>query len=433
MKISIFGLGYVGSVSAAALARCGHQVIGVDVAPDKVESFARGVPPVHEEGLAEALRVAHEQGRIQATTSLEEAVSATELSLICVGTPTRADGTPELGYVTRVCESLGNAIATKRSQHLVVLRSTVPVGTTAMCRSMLHSLADKEFVDVAFNPEFLREGCALKDFFDPPYTILGVSDAGAEAKLRELYRDVSGEVLITSLEQAEMVKLAANAWHATKITFANEIGQLAKKLAVDGRSVMELLIGDKKLNVSPAYLRPGFAFGGSCLPKDVRALSSVARYSTVAVPLLDSLLISNQQQIESAATLILSHGTRDVGLLGLAFKPGTDDLRESPAVVLAERLLGKGSRLRVFDPIVRQAKLVGANRAFVNVHLPHLAELMVDTGREFLEHARVLVITNTTPEYRELALQASADAVIIDLCGAFKTPPPNRRYIGIAW
>lgn len=433
MRISIFGLGYVGSVSAAALARCGHHVIGVDVAGDKVEAFARGVPPVHEEGLADALRLAHEQGRIQATTSIDEAVSATELSLICVGTPTRADGAPELGYVTRVCETLGNAIATKNSQHLVVLRSTVPVGTTAMCRAMLQSRAGADLVEVAFNPEFLREGCALKDFFDPPYTVLGVTDEVAEAKLRELYRNVSAEVLVTSLEQAEMVKLAANAWHATKITFANELGQLAKHLSLDGRQVMNLLVRDTKLNVSPAYLRPGFAFGGSCLPKDVRALSSIARHSSVAVPLLDSLLTSNQQQIESAAALVLSYGTRDIGLLGLAFKPGTDDLRESPAVVLAERLLGKGSRLRVFDPIVRQAKLVGANRAFVSIHLPHLAELMVETGRDFLEHARVLVITNSTPEYRDLALQAAADTVIVDLCGAFKSAPQGRRYVGVAW
>ncbi|MEO6603050.1 MAG: nucleotide sugar dehydrogenase, partial [Polyangiaceae bacterium] len=306
MKVSIFGLGYVGSVSAAALARCGHHVIGVDVAADKVEAFARGVPPVHEEGLAEALRLAHQQGRIEATTSLEEAVSGSELSLICVGTPTRADGTPELGYVTRVCENLGNAIAIKRSRHLVVLRSTVPGGTTALCRSLLQERAGVDLVEVAFNPEFLREGCALSDFFDPPYTILGVTDDISEAKLRELYREVSGEVIITSLEQAEMVKLAANAWHATKITFANEIGMLAKQLNVDGRGVMDLLVRDTKLNVSPAYLRPGFAFGGSCLPKDVRALSSIARRSIVAVPLLDSLLTSNQKQIESAAALILS-------------------------------------------------------------------------------------------------------------------------------
>jgi GDP-mannose 6-dehydrogenase len=433
MRVSIFGLGYVGSVSAAALARCGHHVIGVDIAPDKVDAFARGVPPVHEEGLADALRLAHEQGRIQATTSLEEAVNCSEISLICVGTPTRADGAPELGYVTRVCEDLGNAIATKRSHHLVVLRSTVPGGTTALCRSLLQERAGVDLVEVAFNPEFLREGCALSDFFDPPYTILGVTDERAEAKLRELYRDVSGEVIVTSLEQAEMVKLAANAWHATKITFANEIGQLAKQLNLDGRGVMNLLVRDTKLNVSPAYLRPGFAFGGSCLPKDVRALSSIARRSALAVPLLDSLLTSNQKQIESAAALVLSYGKRDVGILGLAFKPGTDDLRESPAVILSELLLGKGSRLKVFDPVVREAKLVGANQAFVTVRLPHLAELMVDTTRELLEHARVLVVTNPMPVYRELALQASPDVVIVDLCGAFKTPPEGRIYVGAAW
>jgi GDP-mannose 6-dehydrogenase len=414
LDISVFGLGYVGSVTAAAFARCGHRVIGVDASIAKSESFGKGVPPVLETGLAELLAEGHRAGRILTATGAREAVAASQASLVCVGTPSRVDGSSDLSQVMRVFEEIGDAIAEKREEHVVVLRSTVPPGTTVRCATLLAERASPAMVHVAFNPEFLREGSAIKDFFDPPFTVVGAISADAEAAVRELYQGIPGEFIVVPIEVAEMAKMVANAWHANKIAFANEIGRIASFLNVDGSVVMDLMTKDKKLNISPAYLRPGFAFGGSCLPKDVRSLSSIGRQNGIPLPLIDSLLETNRIQIERAAQLVLAHGQRDVGMLGLAFKPGTEDLRESPAVALAELLIGKGCRLRIHDPTVQLAKLVGANRAYVELHLPHLSELLVDADT-LIAQSRLLVLTNGAPEYTALISSMSQTIPVIDV------------------
>ena len=432
MRISVFGLGYVGSVTGAALAKCGHSVTGVDLAEQKTDAFSKGEAPVVEEGLAECLRQGHSAGRIAATTSCEQAVNASDVSLVCVGTPSRPDGRTDISQVARVCNDIARAVKSKGTPHVVVLRSTIPPGTTAECTLAFQEILGPLPAHIAFNPEFLREGAGLRDFFDPPYTVVGTESELAEQTLRDMYSPVGGDFLAVPIAVAEMVKLVANAWHATKITFANEIGRISKHHQVDGRVVMELITKDLKLNVSPAYMRPGFAFGGSCLPKDVRALDAMGRREAISVPLLRALLDSNQRQIEDAAQLVLRHGIREIGLLGLAFKPGTDDLRESPAVALAEILVGKGCRLRIFDPSVVESQLFGANLAFVERHLPHLAELLADRD-EIIDHSGLLVVTNGTDEYRDVIHAARPESPVVDLSGAFAEPPQGRPYEGIAW
>jgi len=411
MKISIFGLGYVGSVNAACLARDGHTVVGVDVNPDKVARMSRGESPVTEAGLDELLAAGVRAGRISATISALEAVAATEISLISVATPSRADGTLDLAALEAVCAQIGRAVDAKAARHVVVIRSTVFPGTTERCAVILRQFAQKTPVHVAFNPEFLREGAAVADFDAPPYTIIGTTDAVAERALRELYGTIRAPVFVCEPAVAELVKLVSNAWHATKICFANEIGRLAAAASVDGRKVMEIFAQDTKLNVSAAYLRPGFAFGGSCLPKDVRSLTSFARLNNIETPLLSSLKRSNQIPIERAVERVMALGKRQIGLLGLAFKPGTDDLRESPAVELAERLIGKGCDVRILDPAVRAAKLIGANRAYIQQHLPHLASLLAADAAELLRHAEALVVVHDTAEFRALAQQARVPAL----------------------
>jgi GDP-mannose 6-dehydrogenase len=406
MNISVFGLGYVGAVTTACLARDNHTVVGVDINPDKVASVARGESPIIEAGLPELLAAGVKAGRISTTTSALDAVEKTEVSLVSVATPSRADGSLDLTALFSVCRQIGDAVAAKGTAHVVALRSTVFPGTTDECGKVFAQCSGNVPVHVAFNPEFLREGVALKDFDAPAYSIIGTTDATAAAALRRLYATVRAPIFVTEPATAELLKLVSNAWHATKICFANEIGRLAANAGADGREVMEIFVQDTKLNVSPTYLRPGFAFGGSCLPKDLRALTSFARLHNVEVPLLVSLARTNQLQIELAVADVLATGKRRVGLLGLAFKPGTDDLRESPAVELAERLMGKGCDIRILDHAVREAKLIGANRAYIEQRIPHLASLLAEDAAALLRHAEVIVATHDTAEFRALAQQA---------------------------
>ncbi|MCX7887220.1 MAG: UDP-glucose/GDP-mannose dehydrogenase family protein [Verrucomicrobiae bacterium] len=411
MKISVFGLGYVGSVTAACLARDGHKVIGVDVNPEKVSRVARGEPPVIEPGLGELLAEGVRAGRISATISAVDAVQATEVSLVSVATPSRPDGAPDLAALDAVCAQIGKAVDAKGSRHIVVIRSTVQPGTTQRCEGLIRQFAGAIPVHVAFNPEFLREGSAVADFLAPPYTIIGTTDPLAEQAVRELYGTIPAPVIVTEPAVAELVKLAANAWHATKICFANEIGRLAAGAAVSGRKVMDILVQDTKLNTSAAYLRPGFAFGGSCLPKDVRSLLHFARHHNVEVPLLAAIHRSNQVPIERAVERVLAQGKPRVGMLGLAFKPGSDDLRESPAVELAERLIGKGCDVRILDPTVHGSKLVGANRAYVEQHLPHLSKLLVADAKELVRHAELLLLMHDTAEFRAVVRQSGLSCI----------------------
>ena len=433
MKVSVFGLGYVGAVSAACFARDGFDVIGVDVSREKVALVGSGKAPIIELGLGELLQNAVQSGRLTTTTSANDAVSGTELSLISVGTPSHPDGSINLSYVHKVCEEIGAAVAAKGEPHTVVIRSTVVPGTTKACTDILQEHAGAQTVHVAFNPEFLREGAAIRDYDAPPYTIIGTDDAQAEAKVRQLYASVEAPTLVVRPEEAELIKSTANAWHATKIAFANEIGRLAKTHDVDGRIVMDLITKDTKLNVSPAYMKPGFAYGGSCLPKDVRALMAVGKNAGAALPLLDSLGASNLRHIEHAADLVRQSGKKNIGILGLAFKAGTDDLRESPAVALVEMLRTDGREIRILDSAVHEASLMGTNRAYVESHLPDLPDLLVADGDALLAHAELLVVTYASSAFRSIVQDAPDDVMVLDLAGLMSSPPEGSPYAGIAW
>jgi GDP-mannose 6-dehydrogenase len=432
MVISVFGLGYVGAVTSACLARDGHRVIGVDVNPEKVSLIAAGRSPIFEPGLNELLSAAVRSGRLTATVNSAAAVSESGLSLISVGTPASANGTPDLSHVFNVCREIGMAVARNQRPHAVVLRSTVPPGTLDRCTNILQETAQGIEVRAAFNPEFLREGTAIRDFDHPPYTVIGTDDAIAERAVREIYAKVDAPVVVVPAPVAELVKQVSNAWHATKISFANEIGRVAKAFGVDGRKVMDLMTQDAKLNVSVAYLRPGFAYGGSCLPKDLSALVSASRMHDVAVPLLRAVSGSNEQQIELAAREVLKHGRR-VALLGLAFKPGTDDLRESPMVHLVKRLLGEGCKVRIYDKAVQQAHLIGTNLAYIHNYLPHFEALLVAQVEEAVRDAEVIVLAHLDSALREPVLKAPASAVVVDLAGLFSERPERGGYHALGW
>jgi GDP-mannose 6-dehydrogenase len=433
MRASVFGLGYVGTVTMACLARDGHEMFGVDVNADKVAALAAGQSPIAEPGLSDLLAQAAQRGNMHTTTSVREAISSSEVSLISVGTPSRTSGQPDLSYVDRVCQEIGQAVRTKRLPHTVVIRSTVPPGTTAKCAAVLQELASPAGVHVAFNPEFLREGSAIVDYDNPPYTVVGTEDAKAEANVRELYSGVDAPVHVVTPAVAELVKYTANAWHAAKIVFANEIGRIAKQSGVDGREVMEIIVQDAKLNVSPAYMRPGFAYGGSCLPKDVRAILFQARHHDIQVPLLSALPISNKQQIDAAVAAVLSRKPRRVAVLGLAFKSDTDDLRESPAVVLVKRLIGEGCEVAVYASDVDRSRIMGANLSYIREHLPHFEALMVDELDALLEWGEVIVATNADDSVRQALANRAKDRAIIDVAGLFPPATDMPDYFGIAW
>ena len=433
MNVSIFGLGYVGVVTSACLARDGNNVIGVDINREKVGMVLKGRSPIVELGLSELLSEVMGAGRLSATTSVAEAVAQTEVSLVCVGSPSAPDGSTDLSHVYDVCRQLGMAMAKKKGSHTVIIRSTVPPGTTENCRRIITDLMGKATLHIGFNPEFLREGSAINDYHSAPFTIIGTDDSVAENAIRELYSLVQAQVIVMDFKVAEMIKFTCNAWHAAKISFSNEIGRIAKSVGVDGRKVMEVIIQDSKLNVSAAYMRPGFAFGGSCLPKDVRSLIHIAQSNNVPVPLLSSMLESNDQHITRSLQLIMDTGKRNISLLGLAFKSGTDDLRESPAVELAERLLGKGFNLKIYDPAVNEAKLMGANKLYIEAKLPHLTRLLSDDPDEIVEHGEVLVVTHAGGEFRSLIDSLSDSRTIIDLAGLLKPDSKGANYEGVSW
>jgi GDP-mannose 6-dehydrogenase len=418
MRVSVFGLGYVGCVTAACLARAGHRVIGVDINPGKVAMVNSGTSPLVEPGLGELLAEVTAAGRLRSSTAVEEAVAESELALICVGTPSRDNGQLDVEAVRRVAERVGHCLRCQPKTYTVVLRSTVLPGTT---ESMLvpalrgSDAPHLQNLTVAVNPEFLREGSALQDFAQPPLTLVGADAPHAVSLLRELYAGVDAPFVETSIRSAEMAKYVSNAFHALKIAFANEIGDVCETLGADVNEVMRVFLMDRKLNVSEAYLRPGFAFGGSCLPKDLRALTYAARSADLAVPLLSQILPSNDRQIQQGVGRVLATRRRRVGVLGLAFKPGTDDLRESPMVLLVETLIGKGCDVRILDRGVSIARLGGANRRYIEEEIPHIASLMCDTPEELLAHAEVLVAANVDEQARQVLAAARPDQLVIDL------------------
>jgi GDP-mannose 6-dehydrogenase len=437
MKICVLGLGYVGAVSAGCLAKEGHEVIGVDPERAKVDLINAGRSPIIEKDL-DAI-IAHEvaAGRLRATTGLGDAVRASDLALVCVGTPSLPNGGIDLRYVRRVCEQIGRTLATHPGAPVIVMRSTLLPGTMRevvipILEKSSQKKAGEEF-GLCINPEFLREGTAVHDYAHPPKTVIGELNRASGDLLASLYAKTPGPLIRTDVETAEMVKYADNAWHALKVGFANEIGSLCKALEVDAHRVMDIFCQDQKLNLSPYYLKPGFAFGGSCLPKDLRALLYKAKTLDVTLPILAAVLPSNQLQVERGLAAVLEKGRKKIGILGFSFKAGTDDLRESPMVELTERLIGKGYDLRVYDRNVSLACLHGANRDYILNRIPHISRLMVPSVEEVIAHAETIVIGNAAPEFAAVPRLIGDGQSIIDFVRVCDSRSIQGLYEGICW
>jgi len=441
MRIAVFGLGYVGAVSIACLARDGHSVVGVDSNPVKIDFLSRGQSPIVEPGLEELIAAAVKTGRLTAHADHTRAVAHAELMFVCVGTPGQANGSLDLTHVRRIAQQIGEQLRGSTGYKVVVIRSTLLPGSmhSVVIPTLEQASGRKAGEDfgVCINPEFLREGSAIYDYDHPPKTVIGASDERAAGMLRELYAALQAPLIVTDLRTAEMVKYVDNSWHALKVTFANEVGRLCKAMGVDGRLAMRLFCLDTKLNLSQAYLRPGFAFGGSCLPKDVRALTYQGRLLDVDTPVLSAILASNQLHIAQALAMIRATGSRRIGLLGLSFKAGTDDLRESPLVTLAELLIGKGYELAIYDANVRLASLLGANRDYILTHIPHIGRLLVDGAEQLCEQSEVIVVGTADPQFSELLAPLVKTKAVIDLVGllpgTMAAGGAARSYDGIAW
>jgi GDP-mannose 6-dehydrogenase len=437
-SISVFGLGYVGTVTAACLAYRGNNVTGVDLSRTKIEAMDSGKSPVVEPRVSEIIAESHKAGRLRATNSAETAVLNSDISFLCVGTPSLRNGKLDLGHIEPVCREIGGILKRKNSFHLVVLRSTVLPGTaeTIVVPTLEKASGKRAGVDfgVCVNPEFMREGTAVSDFLEPAMTIIGAADNAHSSIVRELYSWAPGRIFETSFRSAEMVKYVCNTWHAVKVAFANEIGTLAHYLDVDAESIMEIFTSDTKLNISPSYLRPGFAFGGSCLPKDVRALNYRAKELDLKLPLLDSIMPSNEEHLERAVEMVLGTGKHKVGMLGLSFKAATDDLRESPHVQLVKRLLGEGREILIWDDNVSLGRLIGSNREYIEQVIPHIGSLLKASLEEVLRDAEVVVIG--TPDLVRGVLEARIrpDQEVIDLVNLEKARRvQTTTYKGICW
>jgi GDP-mannose 6-dehydrogenase len=438
MKVSIFGLGYVGSVSMACLADLGHTVVGVDVNTVKVNMINAGETPVIEAAMADLIATSVKDGRIRAVTEAADAIQTTEVSLICVGTPSASNGSLDLSYVERVCRDIGSALADKDEYHVVTVRSTMlPGSTEELVIPVLEQESGKKAgtdFGVCFNPEFLREGSAVQDFHHPPFTLIGCYQESGDDVLEKLYSGVEAPILKVPLKVAEMVKYANNGFHALKVVFANEIGNICKTQGIDSHQVMDIFCMDKKLNLSSYYLKPGFAFGGSCLPKDLRALLYHARRHDRRVPVLEAILPSNERQVGIGFEMIKRTGKKNVGVLGFSFKAGTDDLRESPLVELIEMLIGKGYHVLVYDENVSLARLHGANRAFIEREIPHIASLMRDSMQDVLDESDVIVIGNKSPEFQKVLDRKQNHQKVIDLVRIAKNAnASDASYEGICW
>jgi GDP-mannose 6-dehydrogenase len=429
MRVSVFGLGYVGCVTSAGLAQAGHQVVGVDVNREKVAMVGSGRSPIVEPGLGDALAAMVAAGRLRAVASTEAAVAQSDVALVCVGTPGRPNGQPDTDALERVGREIGRALAGRAEAYTVVMRSTALPGTAeGVLAPALHEGAGRpagRWLRLAVNPEFMREGSSLWDFAHPPMTLCGAAEPEAAAQVHALYAGVDAPFVHTGVRTAEMVKYVSNAFHALKVCFANEIGDLCEALGADPQEVMRVFRLDKKLNVSEAYLRPGFAFGGSCLPKDLRALLQAARAADQQPAMLSAVLPSNEHQVRRAVEAVLETRRRRVGVVGLAFKPGTDDLRESPMVTLVETLIGKGCDVRILDRSVAVARLTGANRRYIEEEIPHVAALMAEDAEALLAHAEVLVIGNAGEDAARVAA-AAGDRAVVDLTrGAARAGTPR--------
>ena len=437
-SISVFGLGYVGTVTAACLAHMGHKLIGVDLSPIKVEAMEGGRSPIVEPRVGTLVAEAHAANRLQATSDSAWAVMNSEISFLCVGTPSLRNGKLDLGHIEPVCREIGQVLKKKDAFHLVVLRSTVLPGTAeTIVVPTLEKASGKRMgkdFGVCVNPEFMREGTAVADFLEPAMTIIGAADAYHSGLLREIYRWAPGKIFETSFRSAEMTKYVCNAWHAVKVSFANEVGTLAKGLGVDAESVVEIFTADTKLNVSPSYLKPGFAFGGSCLPKDVRALNYRAKELDLTLPLFQAIMPSNNEHLERAVEMVLGTGKKKIALLGLSFKAATDDLRESPQVQLAKRLLGEGRDLKIWDDNVSLGHLIGSNRQYIEEVIPHIGSLLCQDLESALANAEVVVVGTRGIDRATLSRQIRPGQLVIDLVNLEKARRvESGTYEGICW
>lgn len=432
MNISIFGLGYVGAVSAACLAAKGHSVWGVDINQGKVDIINSGKSPIIEPGLDELIKKGIASGKLKATTEHTTALQNSDISLIAVATPSKSSGQIDPAHLLRACEQIALGLASVNRKQLIVIRSSVIPSIFRECNTIFQRLAPG-LIELSANPEFLREGSAIRDFDNPPYTVIGTLNSAAEKELRSLYADIPAQIFVLSPEEAIMIKYASNVYHGLKVAFANEIGIVCKAQGINATNVMKVFTQDKKLNASAHYLMPGFAFGGSCLPKDIRAVTYVARTLDVELPMISSILTSNNYLIDGMAKEVLRYRKRKVGMIGLSFKSNTDDLRESPFVELAERLLGKGVQLKIYDPNVSLARLVGANKAYIEESIPHISSLLVTTIEEIAEYSEIIIVGHNFSEISQLSELVKSKTVILDL---FNIPSLKLRkgpYNGIAW
>ena len=437
MKISIFGLGYVGTVSAACLANEGHEIIGVDTNEIKIDLINQGKSPVIEKDIGEIIADVVVENKLLATTDIDTAINDTDMSLICVGTPSQSNGNIDLKYVRNVSNEIGNSLRDKNEFHIIIVRSTMLPGSmiNTVIPLLESSSGKKVGIDfgVCINPEFLREGTAVYDFYHPPKTVIGESDVKSGDAVANLYKKLDAPLIRTDINSAEMVKYVDNVWHALKIGFANEIGNICKKLNLDGHKVMDIFCIDEKLNISTNYLKPGFAFGGSCLPKDLRALVYKGQSIDLRLPILNAIIPSNQIQLETAVKMVVDANNKNIGILGLSFKAGTDDLRESPIVDLVERLLGKGYNIRVYDKNVNIAALIGTNKDYILNHIPHIANLLVNSINEILKHSDTIVIANADNEFNKLSDKLNSKQTIIDLVRLSGLDLAEANYSGICW
>lgn len=437
-SISVFGLGYVGTVTAACLAHKGHNVIGVDLSPSKVEAVRTGHSPVVEPRVGDLISESHAAARLHATSDSEFAVLNSEISFLCVGTPSLRNGKLDLGHIEPVCHDIGQVLKKKTAFHMVVLRSTVLPGTaeTLVVPALEKSSGKKlgEDFGVCVNPEFMREGTAVADFLEPAMTVIGAASPKHSAVLREIYKWAPGRMFETSFRSAEMVKYVCNAWHAVKVSFANEIGALAKELNVDAETVVEIFTADTKLNISPTYLKPGFAFGGSCLPKDVRAMNYRAKELDLKLPLFDAIMPSNDEHLKRAIAMVLDTGKRNVAILGLSFKAATDDLRESPQVQLVKHLLGEGCTIKIWDDNVSLGRLLGSNREYIEQAIPHIGSLLENDLATILKNAQVVVIGTRGISRDQLQKELRPDHIVLDLVNLERARrPETANYAGICW
>lgn len=437
-SVSIFGLGYVGTVLFGCLAADGHRVLGVDIDPVKIDLLKSGQAPILEEGIRELIEQAIGTGKVEFTADGDHALRNSEISFVCVGTPSMPNGDQDLNALRRIAEQFAITLKDLGRYHLFVVRSTVKPGTIeSVIKPILEGESGKKMgkdFGLCFQPEFLREGSSIKDYYEPPFTVVGGDSGESVAEVHELFKNLPGEFIETSIETAEMLKYCCNAFHSLKITFANEIGRLCQAMAVDSREVMELICRDTQLNISPAYLKPGFAFGGSCLPKDLRGLLYGGKMKDVQVPMLSKVLESNRIHIEHAVDTVLSKSHKSIGLVGLSFKGGTDDLRESPNVILAESFIGKGMDLKVYDPHVGLSRLLGANRRYIEDTIPHIASLMCDDALELINTCSVLIVGQNDEQFLEALYEHSKEYhFVLDLVGVVDKARVKGEYQGCCW